>query len=161
MQIGNDKVVQFHYRLNDQHGIELENSHAGDPVLYLHGHNGMMPGLEKSLVGKEADDIFSVTLVAKDAYGERKDLPPQRVPKKHLVTKGKIATGMLVQINTKNGSQEAIVVKVGLKNIDVDTNHPLAGKTLTFDIQIVDIRDATAEELTHGHAHQSGGCGGH
>jgi FKBP-type peptidyl-prolyl cis-trans isomerase SlyD len=88
-------------------------------------------------------------------------LPPQRVPKKHLVTKGKIAPGMLVQVNTKNGPQEAIVVKVGLKNIDVDTNHPLAGKTLTFDIEVVDIRDATTEEISHGHAHQPGGCGSH
>lgn len=159
MKISSDKVVQFHYRLNDQHGVELENSHGGEPVFYMHGHNGMMPGLEKALVAKEVGDVFSVTLAPQDAYGERKDTPPQRVPKKHLITKGKITAGMLVQINTKNGQQEAMVVKVGLKNIDVDTNHPLAGKTLTFDIEVVDIRAATEEEMAHGHAHKGGSCG--
>lgn len=158
MQISTDKVVSFHYRLSEAGGEPFENSHDSHPVLYLHGHRGMLPGLEEALEGKQAGDNLSVTLSPEKAYGKRREGAQQRVARKHVLTKGKLKPGMVVQIRTDHGPQEATVIKMGLKNVDVDSNHPLAGKTLTFEVDIVDVRDATAEELAHGHAH---GVGGH
>lgn len=158
MQIVADKVVSFHYHLSEGEGEAFENSRDGDPVLYLHGRHGMLSGLEEAMAGKETGDTFTVTLSPEKAYGKRRESAQQRVPIKHLVTKGKLKPGMVVQINTEKGAKEATVLKVGLKNVDVDSNHPLAGKTLTFAVEIVDVRDATPEELSHGHAH---GVGGH
>ena len=158
MKIDKNSVVTFHYRLNEEGGDVFENSYDNDPVLYLHGNNSMLPGLEEAMADKQAGDQFKATLTPEKAYGKRKEAAPQRVPKKHLITKGKITPGMVVQINTENGSKEAIVVKVGLKNIDIDSNHPLAGKTLVFDVDVVEVRAATEDELSHGHAH---GVGGH
>lgn len=158
MKIEKDKVVSFHYKLREEGGEVFENSHDGDPVLYLHGHRGMLPGLEEAMADKAAGDSFSVTVSPEKGYGQRKEGAIQRVPKKHLLTRGKLTPGMIVQINTEHGGQEAIVVKVGLKNVDVDANHPLAGKTLEFEVDVLEVRDASAEEISHGHAH---GVGGH
>ncbi|MBU3070392.1 peptidylprolyl isomerase [Aestuariicella sp. G3-2] len=157
MSISQDKVVSFHYRLKEEGGEIFEDSHDGSPVLYLHGHNSMLPGLEEALEGKAAGDSFEVTLDPDKGYGRRQEGAVQRVPKKHLLTKGKITPGQVVQINTEHGAQEAVVIKVGLKNVDIDANHPLAGKTLVFAVEVLEVRDATAEELSHGHAHGEGG----
>ncbi|WP_317931618.1 peptidylprolyl isomerase [Halioxenophilus sp. WMMB6] len=157
MTIEKDSVVQFHYSAKEG-DTELESTYGDEPVLYLHGHDNLMPALEEALSGKSAGDDVSITLPPEQAYGERTEAEPRRVPIKHLVTKGKIKPGMIVQVNTEHGPMEAVVVKVGLKNIDIDTNHPYAGKTLTFEIKILDVRPATPEELAHGHAH---GIGGH
>lgn len=158
MQIATDTVVSFHYRLKEEGGEIFEDSHEGSPVLYLHGHRSMLPGLEEALEGKSAGDSFEVNVPPAKGYGERKEGAVQRVPKKHLLTKGKLVPGMMVQLNTEHGPREAIVLKVGLKNIDVDANHPLAGKSLVFAVEVIDVREATAEEVSHGHAH---GVGGH
>ncbi|BFM06673.1 FKBP-type peptidyl-prolyl cis-trans isomerase [Halioxenophilus aromaticivorans] len=157
MLIDKDSVVQFHYSVkeNDQ---TLEDTYSDEPMLYLHGHNNLMPALEEALVGKAAGDDVVVTLPPEKAYGERVEKEPRRVPKKHLLTKGKISPGQIVQVNTEHGATEAVVIKVGLKNVDLDTNHPFAGKTLTFEVKILDVRAASQEEITHGHAH---GIGGH
>jgi FKBP-type peptidyl-prolyl cis-trans isomerase SlyD len=117
-----------------------------------------MPALEKALEGKTSGDELEVTLEPKDAYGERIEGRIQRVPIKHLANIPKrIRPGMAVQVNTENGVRSATVLKAGKFNVDVDTNHPLAGKALTFKITIVDLRDATADEIAHGHAHGPGG----
>jgi FKBP-type peptidyl-prolyl cis-trans isomerase SlyD len=158
MNIDKDTVVTFHYRLQEEGGEVFEDSHKDEPVLYLHGHNSMLPGLEEALQGQQAGDKFKTTLTPEKGYGQRKEGAVQRVPKKHIVTKGKITTGMVVQVNTEHGAKEAVVLKVGLKNIDIDSNHPLAGKTLVFDVEVVEVRVATADEIAHGHAH---GVGGH
>lgn len=153
MPISTDKVVTFHYHLSDAEGNLLEVSDSSQPVIYLHGHHGMLPGIEKVLEGKSAGEQLSVTLEPQQAYGQRRDLPPQRVSMKHVKKgTGKLKPGMVVHINTTDGPREAVVVKVGLKNIDVDANHPYAGKTLTFDIVIADVRDASKEELANGAA---------
>lgn len=157
MLISQDKVVSFHYRLKEEGGEIFEDSHEGSPVLYLHGHKSMLPGLETALEGKSAGDSFEVTLAPDEAYGRRQEGAVQRVPKKHLLTKGKIIPGQIVQVNTEQGAHEAVVLKVGLKNVDIDANHPLAGKTLVFAIEIVDVREASADEVAHGHAHGEGG----
>lgn len=158
MNIEKSSVVSFHYRLSDESGQLLEDSRTGHPILYLHGHRSMLPGLEEAMNGRTAGDCFQAILPPEKAYGARREQSDQRISKKHLLTKGKIAPGMTVQIRTEQGPEDAVVTKVGLKTIDVDGNHPYAGKTLTFDLEVVDVREATAEELDHGHAH---GVGGH
>jgi len=127
-------------------------------MTYLHGHNNILPALEKAFEGKQAGEQFQATLSPAEAYGERKEESIQRIPIKHLATKGKLQAGMAVKVNTDQGMRDVVVVKVGRFNVDVDTNHPLAGKTITFDINIEDVREAEAEELAHGHVH---GVGGH
>lgn len=161
MKITDKSVVQFHYVLKDEAGDELENSYAGEPLAYLHGYKNMLVGVENALTGKETGDKFSVTLQPEDAYGERKEDAIQRVPVKHLqgdVKGGKWKAGMTAVVNTDDGQRQVTVMKAGKFMVTVDINPPLAGKVLTFDIEVVDIREATAEEVDHGHAH---GVGGH
>lgn len=157
MQISNETVVTFHYTLSDEAGEQKETSRDGDPTAYLHGANNIIPGLESALSGKSAGDVFTVTLQAGDAYGPRDPQRQQRVPVKHLVFRGKLRPGMVVQLNTREGMRPVTVVKAGRHSADIDTNHPLAGQALTFDIEIIDVREASAEELAHGHAHGRGG----
>lgn len=158
MEIQKDCVVSFHYRLSNSDGTELETSRNGDPVAYLHGHRGVIRGLEEAMTGKRQGDVFTAEVPASKAYGARKEGSSQRVPIKHLLTKGRLKPGMAVKINTDNGPRDVTIVKVGKFNVDVDANHPLAGIDLSFDIEIVEVRAASSEELSHGHAH---GVGGH
>lgn len=161
MKITSGTVVNFHYRLLNGEQ-ELENSHGGDSVAYLHGHNNIIMGLEAEMSGKEAGDEFTATIAPEQAYGLRRDNAVQRVPIKHLHNadklKNNLKPGMLVHVNTNDGAKQATVVKAGRFNVDLDTNHPLAGITLTFEVKIEAVREATAEEIAHGHAH---GVGGH
>ena len=156
MTIGKNRVVSFHYRLSEG-GEQIEDSTSESPVLYMQGHNSMLTGLEEALEGRKAGESLTVTVPPEKGYGERREGAQQRVPKKHIVTKGKLKPGMVIQINTKEGAQEAVLLKVGLKNVDVDSNHPLAGKVLEFSVDILDVRAATDDELSHGHAHGPGG----
>lgn len=159
--IEKNKVVSFHYLLKDSDGGILEDSHDGDVLAYLHGYNNMLSSLEDALEGKQEGDRFSITLEPEQAYGLKQENAIQRIPIKHVVKssrKKKYPPGMIVQINTSKGPRDVVVVKAGLKNIDVDTNHPFAGKTLSFDIEVVGVRDASEAEIAHGHAH---GVGGH
>jgi len=162
MSITKNKVVSFHYRLNEPGEDVFEDSRPSNPVSYLHGHGGMLKGVEDALEGKSEGDNVKITLTPDEAYGPIRENAVQRVSIKHIIKQGKgkvkYVPGMAVQVNTANGPQDVIVVKAGLKNLDVDTNHPLAGKTLMFDIDVTEVRDATEEELAHGHAH---GVGGH
>lgn len=157
MQVERDKVVTFHYSLSDAEGSFTEASTGKDPVVYLHGHGNIVRGLEREMRGRQAGDTFKATVVAEDAYGRRDENARQRVPIKHLIRAGKLAPGATVAVDTRSGPRRATVLKVGRFNVDLDFNHPLAGKTLVFDIEIVDVRDATPEEITHRHAHGPGG----
>jgi FKBP-type peptidyl-prolyl cis-trans isomerase SlyD len=163
MKIKHNAVVRFHYRLRDEEtGNELENSHGEEPNTYLHGRNAIVPGLESAMTGKEAGDIFSVTLEPEEGFGLRNEGQQQRVPLKHLMgqaqnKKKKPKVGDVVSVNTSAGPRKATVIKVGKFNVDLDANHPLSGKILTFDIEVVDVREATPEEVEHGHAHGPGG----
>ena len=158
MNIAKDSVVQFNYNLKDDQGNDIETTTGGEPMAYLHGHGNIIPGLEQALEGKAVGDKFSVTVGPAQAYGERKENAQQRIPLKHLKGARKWKPGMMAVVETEQGYRQVTVVKVGKFNADVDTNHPLAGKTLVFDIDVVDVREATAEEKAHGHAH---GVGGH
>lgn len=157
MQIGPETVVSFHYTLREESGEDLETSRGGDPTAYLHGARNIIPGLESAMNGHETGDTFSVTVKPEDAYGMPRDGSVQRVPIKHLVFKGKLRGGDKAQLNTRDGLRAVTVVKAGRHSADIDTNHPLAGKTLAFDIEITEIRAATSEEISHGHAHGPGG----
>lgn len=161
-QISKDKVVQFFYTLSDAEGNEIETNRDGNPMAYLHGHNGMLPAIESELEGKSAGDSFSLTLPPEQAHGERLADAEIRVPIKHLqgLPKGQRSwkPGMIAVVQTEQGMRQVTVVKPGLKMATVDTNHPLAGQTLSYAIEVVDIRDASEEEIAHGHAH---GVGGH
>ncbi len=159
MNIAKNTVVQFHYNLCEADGTPVESSYdGGEPMAYLQGHHNIFPKLEAALEGKAAGDKLEVELAPADGYGERQAGSTQRVPIKHLLTKGRLRPGMSVKVNTEQGPRDATVVKVGLKNVDLDTNHPLAGKQLKFAIEVVSVREATADEISHGHAH---GVGGH
>ncbi len=159
MTIADGSVVSFHYTLRDDTGSVSESSEGGSPVVYLHGRNNIVPGLESELKGKKSGDKLTAVVAPEQGYGPRNESAVQRVPLKHLATKGPIQPGQMVVVNTREGGRQARVLKVGHFNADLDLNHPLAGKTLTFDIEIVDVRAATEEELAHGHAHGPHGHG--
>ena len=173
INISKDTVVTFHYTLKDAAGTELENSKGstasksitgGEPVLYLHGYNGMMAGIEAGLEGKTTGDTASVTLSPDDAYGRYDEKSKGRVPLKNVklpgqkAIKGKLKPGTIVEVQTQQGPREATVIKQGLKSVDIDTNHPYVDMTLTFDMDVVAVRAATDDETQHGHAHAAGGC---
>lgn len=159
MKIAKNSVVTFSYVLKNTTGEELDRSEPDDPMAYLHGHSNILQALEKAIEGSEVGDKLDVDLNAAQAYGARAEGMVQRVPIKHLVARPrKLLPGVMVKVNTEQGAQDATVVKAGKFNVDIDTNHPLAGVDLCFSLAIHDVREATPEEITHGHAH---GLGGH
>jgi len=151
------KVVTFHYTLKNTDGEEMESSTDRDPMSYLHGANNIIRGLEQAMQGHTIGDKFSATIEPEDAYGVRVADNIQRVPLKRLKGQGKISVGQILNLQTNKGPVQVTVVKMGRFNVDVDANHPLAGETLTFDVEITGIRDAIAEETKHGHVHGPGG----
>jgi len=161
MQIAKDSVVEFHYSVSEGTKL-LEESTGKSPLLYLHGHGGLFETMELALNGKTVGDKFEVTLTPEQAYGERREGALQRIPLKHLqgLAKGKKWTaGMTAVVESNQGRNEVTLIKVGRFNADCDLNHPFAGKTLTFAVDVVSVRAATEDELSHGHAHAKGGCG--
>ena len=158
MNIEKDSVVQFHYTLKDEAGEVIESSHDSQAMAYLHGHNNMLVGVENALAGKTEGESFSITLQPEDAYGQRQEDAVQRVPAKHLQGAAKWKPGMIAVVNTEQGQRQVTVIKSGKFMVTVDMNPPLAGKVLTFDIEVIDVREATEDEISHGHAH---GVGGH
>lgn len=157
MNIENKTVVSFHYTLKDDQGAEIEASGGGEPSIYLHGARNIIRGLEHAMEGRGSDDSFTVTIAPIHGYGMRDEALSQRVPIKHIEHKGKLKAGDIVQINTDKGQRSVTLIKAGRHTADIDGNHPFAGKPLTFDIDIVDVRDASDEEIAHSHAHGPGG----
>jgi FKBP-type peptidyl-prolyl cis-trans isomerase SlyD len=157
MIVEKSKVVSFHYTLKNAAGEQMESSHEKEPMSYLHGANNIIPGLERALEGREAGDEFTVTVEPEDAYGIRNENNVQRVALKRLKGIGKISAGQILNLQTQQGPVQVRVLKVGRFNVDVDGNHPLAGQKLTFEVEITAIRDASEDEMKHGHAHGPGG----
>ena len=156
MKIEENSVVRFHYSVCEPGQTAIESSRDREPLAILIGHGNIIPGLETAMKGREAGDKFDVTVEPADAYGERRDGLIQRVPRKHF--KGAhLAPGMQVVLPTAMGPRAMTVHKVGMSVVDVDLNHPMAGKTLSFDVEILDVREATGEEKEHGHVHGEGG----
>ncbi len=159
MQIDSGMVVAFSYVLKDESGDILESSPAGEPTVYLHGYRNILRGLEEAMVGKHSGEALTVTLPPERGYGLRRPNATQRIPVKHLLTKQKrYLSGMTVKVNTHEGARDVVITKVGKFNVDVDTNHPFSGKTLTFELLIESVRAATDDEKSHRHSH---GVDGH
>jgi FKBP-type peptidyl-prolyl cis-trans isomerase SlyD len=156
MKIEKDRVVRFHYTVSEQGSEPLESSTEREPLAILAGHGNIIPGLEKAMDGHEAGDKFGADVAAAEAYGEKREGLSQRVPKKHFGGQ-RLEPGMQVVLNTNFGPRAVTIEKVGMSVVDVDLNHPMAGKDLHFDIEVVEVREATAEELEHGHVHGDGG----
>ncbi|PCK09002.1 MAG: peptidylprolyl isomerase [Alteromonadaceae bacterium] len=158
MHIEDNKIVTFFYQINDQQGASLEGNREGMPMAYLHGHGNLLKALEAEMTGKQKGDQFEVTLSPEQAYGPRKNDAEQKVPIKHLASKHKkLLPGTIVKVNTEKGVLDAQVIKAGKFMVTIDMNHPFAGRTLVFNIDVTSVRDATEEELSHGHAHGEGG----
>jgi FKBP-type peptidyl-prolyl cis-trans isomerase SlyD len=157
MTIQDKKVVSFHYTLTNQDGEQMETTRDKEPMTYLHGAQNIIPGLESAMAGRSVGDEFQVTLKPADAYGEKKEANIQRISSKHFRFPKKLKPGQVVGLQTRKGPVQVTIVKVGRFNVDVDSNHPLAGQALTFDVEVSTVRDATEEEIAHGHAHGPGG----
>jgi len=154
MTIANNKIVTIHYKLVDaQSGDLIESSKDRPAMAYLHGANNLIPGLEKALEGKKVGDEFEVTIAPEDAYGEHSENGVHKVPLEELKDLEKIEVGMVLTAQTENGPANLQVTEVSETEVTVDANHPLAGKTLIFSVSVEAVRDASAEELEHGHAH--------
>ena len=156
MKIEKDRVVSFHYTVSEQGQEPLESSEGREPLAILIGHGNIIPGLETAMEGREAGDKFEVDVAAADAYGEKREGLSQRIPKKHFGNQ-RLEPGMQVVLQTNFGPRAVTVEKIGMSVVDVDLNHPMAGKDLHFDVEIVDVREASKEELEHGHVHGDGG----
>ena len=157
--IADGTVVQFHYTLTNGEGEVLDSSHErGNPMAYLHGAGNIVPGLERQMVGHVAGDSFKAVVVPSDAYGERVGDGPQPVPKTEFPDDAPLQAGVRFGAVTPDGEQIVLwIVDVQDDVVLVDVNHPLAGVTLTFDVNIVDLREASEEEQTHGQPHGPGG----
>jgi len=156
MKIEKDRVVRFHYTVSEVGQEALESSKEREPLAILIGHGNIIPGLESAMDGREAGANFGVDVPAAQAYGEKRDGLTQRVPKKHFGAQ-RLEPGMQVVLNTNFGPRAVTIQKVGMSVVDIDLNHPMAGKDLHFDVEIVEVREASAEELEHGHVHGDGG----
>jgi len=150
-------VVSMHYTLTDDSGDVLDSSRGGDPFSYLHGHNNIIPGLEKALEGTEAGFKSKVTVAPAEGYGEKNAEAVFEAPREHFPPDMKLEIGARVYADGPNGPITLTVVKLTETGAVLDANHPLAGKTLHFDVEITTVRSATAEELAHGHVHGEGG----
>lgn len=156
MIISENAAVLFHYTLTDEEGTQLDSSKGKEPLAYLHGHKNIIPGLEQAMEGKQAGDVMVVNVEAADAYGEIQEQMIQEVPRKTFQADD-ITVGMRFEAQTPNGPVSVVVTGVTEETVTVDGNHPLAGKELNFDVRIDTVREATEEELTHGHVHGAGG----
>lgn len=156
MNIEKNKVVTFHYTVFEADGSQVESSQGRDPLVILYGAGNIIPGLEKALENKTTNNRVEATVPPEEAYGERSDALVQRVPKKRFGD-AKLVPGQTLMVQTQQGPRPMTVVKVGMSVVDVDLNHPMAGRTLRFEVDIQDVRDASEEEIAHGHAHGPGG----
>jgi FKBP-type peptidyl-prolyl cis-trans isomerase SlyD len=157
VEIAADRVVLIHYTLKDDDGAVIDSSSGGDPLAYIQGHGNLVAGLEKALEGKKDGDAVAVSVAPADGYGKYDAALIQRVPKRSLQGSGEIKKGMQFQGQTPDGMRLFTVTAVVGDMITLNGNHPLADKTLHFDVDIISVREATAEELEHGHVHGAGG----
>lgn len=153
MLIGNNSVVSIHYTLTNDSGEVVDQSQQDQPLTYLHGASNIIPGLEKELAGKVAGDNFKTSVNPEEGYGPRHEEMVQQVPRESFPADMDIQAGMQFNAESPNGPVTVVVTAVADDKITVDGNHPLAGQTLHFEGKIEAVRDATAEEVEHGHVH--------
>ena len=159
MQIKENSVVNIHYTLTNDAGEVLDSSSGKEPLMYMHGHNNLIPGLEDQLAGKKAGDKFNADVEAEDAYGLHHEEAIQQIPLSALANIPNLEVGMQLQASTDQGPVAVRVAEINDDRVVLDGNHPLAGERLHFAVEVVSVRDATPSELEHGHAH--GGDGHH
>jgi FKBP-type peptidyl-prolyl cis-trans isomerase SlyD len=157
LEITADRVVLIHYTLKDDAGNVIDTSAGAEPLAYIQGHGNLVAGLEKALEGKQDGSSVAVSVTPEEGYGKHDSNLIQRVPKRTLQSAGVIKKGMQFQGRTDDGMRLFTVTAVIGDMVTLDGNHPLADKTLHFDVQVVSVREATAEELEHGHVHGAGG----
>lgn len=157
MKVAENTVVVIDYTLTDNAGSVIDSSEGAGPLAYLHGAGNIIPGLEAALAGKQAGDEVKATIEPEQAYGERHEQLKQDVPRELFSGVDDVQAGMQFQSETDQGPVLVTVVEVNEETVTVDGNHPLAGMQLNFDVTIREVREATAEELDHGHVHGEGG----
>ncbi|GAC1625861.1 MAG: peptidylprolyl isomerase [Nevskia sp.] len=158
MQIADRCVAYFHYTLTNDAGEVLDSSSGRDPLPYMHGKGNIVPGLEKALAGKKVGDKLDVVVAPEEGYGPHIESLVQVVPKSAFQGVANLEPGMQFQAESNMGPVSVVVTAVEGDSVTVDGNHPLAGETLHFAVEITEVRDATVEEVMHGHVH---GVGGH
>ena len=146
MIICKDATVSFQYSLTDKDGNALDASPIDKPLTYIHGQNAIIPGLERELEGKKIGDVLIVNIKAKDAYGERQEQMVQKIPRSNFQGQ-EIKVGMRFEAKISTGSLSVVVKELTDEEVTVDGNHALAGKDLTFDVRIVDVRETTEKEI--------------
>ena len=157
MEIKKDIVASIDYTLTNDKGEVLDSSSGREPLAYLHGHSNLIPGLEKELEGKTKGDKLVAIIPPAEAYGVRSDELLQEFALDQFQNPAEVQVGVQFQVKYGEDHHIATVTKVENNMVSVDMNHPLADMTLHFDVEIMDVRDATAEELEHGHVHGPGG----
>ncbi|MFA6483562.1 MAG: peptidylprolyl isomerase [Bacteroidales bacterium] len=156
MKIENNRVVQIHYTLRDDQGEILDSSVDHEPLPYIHGVGALIPGLEKELLGKETGDKFSVVISPSEGYGEYEEDQVFQVSAKDFDEGDELELGMQVQLEAENGPAVATITEIEGDEVTLDMNHPLAGVALHFEVEVIEVRGATKQELEHGHAHAPG-----
>jgi len=159
MKIAKNNVVVMHYAVSDSEGTLIDSSYEDKPMAIIQGTGYLIPGLDDALIDHQAGDKFEVAVSCEDAYGERHDDYVQTVPREVLAGVEDLALGTQLRATTDDGEQTVIVIDVQDDVITVDGNHPLSGLDLSFDVEVIEVREATADELEHGHVHSEGGCG--
>jgi FKBP-type peptidyl-prolyl cis-trans isomerase SlyD len=158
MQIGPNSVVAFDYTLTDGEGEVLDTSSGDEPLTYLHGHGQIVPGLESAMLGKKAGDKFKAVVTPKDGYGESGAGERITVPREELPEGPDPEVGMELEAVGPNGEHASLwIAEVNDDSVVLTSDHPLAGVTLHFDVEVRSVREATKDELEHGHAHGEGG----
>lgn len=157
MQIAERTVASFHYTLTDDAGRVIDSSSGHGPLTYLHGAGNIVPGLEKAMLGRSAGDAFDVVVAPEEGYGEPNEMLVQVVPRAAFQGVDELAVGMEFQAQTPQGPMSVAIAKIEGDEVTVDGNHPLAGRTLHFAIEVTDVREASLEEVMHGHVHGEGG----
>jgi FKBP-type peptidyl-prolyl cis-trans isomerase SlyD len=158
MNITANKVALLEFELTSDSGEVLDTSAGRQPLAYIHGKGGILPGLEKALDGRAEGDEFSVRIPAEDAYGKYVDGMEQRVPRDQFPAEMELIIGMQLQAKGPDGQVHPVMVtEISDKEVLLDANHPLAGVPLNFEIKIKEVREASEEEMGHGHVHGPGG----
>jgi len=157
VHIEKNRVVSFNYTLRDEQGTVIDSSSGRGPLSYLHGKGNIIPGLEQALSGKAAGDALDVTVAPEQGYGVRDERLVQIVAKAKFGEVEGLAPGMQVRATGPQGPRMVTVVSVDRDFVTVDGNHPLAGRTLHFSLEVAEVRKATHEEISHGHVHGPGG----
>ncbi|MDY6910811.1 MAG: peptidylprolyl isomerase [Chloroflexota bacterium] len=156
MQITKNKVVTFEFKVTDEAGTVLDNSEEVGAYPYVHGIGHLIPGLETEMEGKFLGDSFSISIPPDQGYGERDYTLIQSIPRDRFEGIGDLEVGIRLEMQDQTGTHIATVTEIDDSTVTLDGNHPLAGLTLNFDVNVVGVREATAEEIDHGHVHSAG-----